>query len=147
MEFIILYILFACLSGMHYFYKAQCIPANMKEISPDPKAIWAFKRDAWVPYDLARTIRDRGWEGIHLVPVFEIPPELRITHHEFVLADGNRRRAAAEHLGDPLPSALYLPGERIDAQKDGVAPFSQSSHPRLYTMLLGMYTRMNSLSP
>lgn len=117
----------------------------MRRINVNPERVWSYYPFAGAGRDLLKFIEKKGWSNVKRVPVFEIPAEIR-GGHDFVLADGSHRHEIALHLKCLFPVILYEPDEKIDVERDEIAPFRHSTDPRLYEKLINFYIRRNELA-
>lgn len=110
----------------------------MRRLSVDPNKIWS-----WYPFK--RFDESIPWEDVPPVPVFEIPPEHKNSDHDFIMIEGNHRRLRAISMRSDLLAACYEFGEKIDIERDGLAPFEHHDDPRLYERLLKAYILRDEL--
>ena len=104
----------------------------MRRLSVDPNKIWS-----WYPFK--RFDESIPWENVPPAPVFEIPPEHKNSDHDFIMIEGNHRILRAISMRSNLLVVCYELGERIDIEREDLAPFEHHDDPKLYERLLKAY--------
>lgn len=120
------------------------ISKQTTNISPKFIGTWFPPGANWNPKrieSLANLVKLNGG-GIPRVPVYKLHNNFINTKHQYLLADGHKRRVVFSILGMELPCVVYSPEEIINPFKDNLDPFEflgNSNGSEHYTEVFRLY--------
>ena len=79
-----------------------------------------------------------GKEDIPLIPIYELPDELKVKH-EYVVIDGNRRLFHSKDILECLPFVLFDKDEHVDFERWNIRLYRNGSTLSLYEDTIRKY--------